>query len=79
MSTNLEAYIDHDDLAEDDDRPAWSLTLPNPSGVPFCRRSWSPEPLVHAALKWARDRGVRVTVIVYGEGVTPPTEGDTPT
>lgn len=68
---NIEAYIDFDHEADnetnsaDEDRAPWNLTIPSPDGKPYFRRAWSPEPLVRSALKWARERGIPITVIIW--------------
>lgn len=64
---NHEAYIDFDHEADDEgeERAPWELVIPSPDGPPYCRRAWSPEPLVRAALKWARERNLSITVIVW--------------
>ncbi len=62
-----EAYItfDHEaDREPDLERKPWQLVIPSPDGRAYERRAWTPEPLVHAAIKWGSDRGIGITVIV---------------
>lgn len=69
-----EAYItfDHEaDREPDLERKPWQLVIPSPDGRAYERRAWTPEPLVHAAIKWGSDRGIGITVIVWAPNPKP--------
>ncbi len=54
-----------DEAYERCEEKPWFLLIDTPD-VTKRVRAWSPEPLVAHALKWAKDRGVRIELTIFG-------------